>query len=176
MALLTQASAVILWQDLIKHAEDRCDIELKEDLEAYLVSLLMRYTNQPNVHDRVLAIAFLEALQKEKHERQFSLQVLGDECLLFAGLFPHLAEKRRVKISYFVNLGRSAYGAVSKKANDLYHSLAMQFVVLMDVLQSIRPHTELLPLQAYEQWEELGSRRALQILQELTRGTPHKKY
>ena len=175
MALLTQSTSIVLWHETIKSAEERLSIALKDDLEAYLVSLLMRYTNQPDVHKKVLATAYLEALQKQSKERQLSLQVLGDECLLFAGLFPQVAEKRRVKISYFVNLGRSAYCAISRKANDLYGSLAAQFVVLMDVLQSIRPHGDLLPLQAYEQWEELGSRRALQALKEFTQAMPYKK-
>lgn len=176
MTLLTQPTSVVLWHEVVRNAEDRLAIALKDDLEAYLVSLLMRYTNQPDVHKKVLATAYLEALQKHTKERQFSLRMLGDECLLFAGLFPHSAEKRQVKVSYFVNLGRSAYCSISQTTDDLYGSLAAQFVVLMDVLQSIRPHGDLLPLQAYEQWEELGSRRALQALKEFTQALPHKKY
>ena len=174
MSLLTQSNALALWQDVVKHAEDRCSIALKEDLEAYLVSLLIRYTNQPDVAKQIFATAFLKALNLRERERIVSLQHVGDQCLLYAGLFPHIAEKKHVKTSYFVDLGRSAYAAISNKTNDLYSSLALQFVVLMDVLQSIRPHSDLLPLEAYEQWNELNSQRALKILQEYTRGMPVK--
>src|SRR5262249_52839092 len=104
-----------------------------------------------------------------------SLQNVGDQCLLFVGLFPHAAEKKHVKINYFVDLGRSAYANISHTVNDLYWSLAIQFVALMDVLQSIRHTPDLLPLEAFEQWSELDSQRALQILNEYTKGIPFKK-
>jgi hypothetical protein len=174
MTVLTSPTSVALWYDAIKYAEDRCSIALKEDLEAYLVSLLIRYTNKPEVAKQILATAFLEALQLRENERHATLQYVGDQCLLFAGLFPRVAEKRHVKISYFVGIGRSAYANVSKKTNDLFGSLAMQFVVLMDVLQSIRQHQELLPLEAYNQWDTVGSQRALRVLQGYTKGTPFK--
>lgn len=165
MTLLTNTTTVVLWQDVIKHAEESCSISLKEELEAYLVSLLIRYTNKPEVAKQILAIAYLEGLQLRLRERSVILQHVGDQCLLFAGLFPRIAEKRHVKIGYFVDLGRGAYSAVSRTTNDLYSSLALQFVTLMDVLQSIPQYPALLPLEAYEQWEEVGSQRALKILQ-----------
>lgn len=176
MSLLTNNSTLILWQDVIKHAENRCSVRLKDELEAYLVTLLARYTNQPAVAKQIFATAFLEALQQHDRQRQAALLHVGDQCLLFAGLFPHVAEKRHVKINYFVDLGRAAYIAVSNTANDLYSLLAMQFVVLMDVLQSINPYANLLPLEAYEQWETLGSQRALKILKEYTGAIPLRHY
>ena len=175
MDLLTSSTPLGLWQEVIKHAENRCSVSLKGELEAYLISLLMRYTNQANVSQYISAIEFLKAMHVHHAERQVSLQRVGDQCLLFTGLFPRLAEKRHVKINYFVDVGRSAYAAISHTTNDLYGSLALQFVVLMDVLQSIRPHSDLMPLEAYEQWEELGSQRALKTLQKYTNAIPFKK-
>ena len=163
MSLLTKENSLLLWHDVVKHAEYRCSIKLKEELEAYLVSLLVRYTNNPEVARQIVATAFLEAMQKHKHQRDTSLQCVGDQCLIFAGLFPKVAEKRHVKIGYFVNLGRSAYAAISGKANDFFGSLSLQFVAMMDVLQSIPESSSLMPLEAYEQWEEVGSQRALKI-------------
>jgi hypothetical protein len=172
MAMLTYPSSLVLWQDVIRHAESRCFVTLNENLETYLIALLIRYSNKPDIAQRVFAKAFLEAMQLRERQRSASLQCVGDQCLLYAGLFPLAAEKRHVKVNYFVDLGRTAYGAVSKTANDLYWMLAIEFVMLMDVLQSIRQIPDLLPLQAYEQWDELGSQRALLVLQEYTRGTP----
>ena len=103
------------------------------------------------------------------------MKEVGDHCLLFAGLFPRAAEKRLVKISYFVGLGQGAYSTISQCTDDLYGLLALQFVVLTDVLQSIRQGYDLLPLEAYEQWNDTGSQRALRILQEYTKSTPIKK-
>lgn len=175
MTLLINRNPVILWQGVVRHAEDRCSILLKEELESYLISLLIRYTNKPDIVRQIFATTYLEAFQQRTNERQYSLQHVGDGCLLFAGLFPHSAEKKHVKINYFVDLGRSAYAAISKEADDLHWSLALQFVSLMDVLQSIRPTSDLMPLEAYEQWETLGSRRALQILQAYTKAIPFKR-
>lgn len=174
MDLLTSSTTSVLWHDVIRHAEDCCSITLQDELEAYLVALLIRFTNKPEVAKQILATAFLEALQRHQFERQLSLQQVGDQCLLFAGLFPRAAEKKHVKISYFVSVGRSAYSSISKKTNDLYGSLAVHFVPLMDVLQSIRAYPDLLPLEAYEQWNLLGSKRAFKILEQTTKGIPIK--
>lgn len=169
MGLLTNATPLALWQDVIKKAENRCLVTLKEELEAYLAALLIRYTNKPDLLKQIVATAFIEALQQQhENQRIMQLQHVGDQCLLFSGLFPRIAEKRHVKLSYFVELGRSSYAAISNKTNDLYGLLAIEFVVLMDVLQSIRQYPDLLPLEAYDQWLEVGSQRAFKILSEYT--------
>lgn len=175
MNLVTSQTSVLLWHDIIKQAEAQCSITLETELEAYLTSLLIHYTNKPEVSQQVFAKAFLQAMQLNERQRNTSLRSVGDQCLLFAGLFPHSAQKKHVKIGYFVDLGRSAYANLSGTAHDLYWSLAYQFVALMDVLQSIRQYPDLLPLQAYEQWQEVGSQRALQILKLYTQGVPVKK-
>lgn len=169
MKLLTNKNSLLLWQDVVKEAECRCSIELKGDIESYLVNLLDRYTNQPDVVKQVLATAFLEAQQQSHQSRKNSLQIVGDQCLLFAGLFPQVAGRRLVKISYFVDMGRHAYISVSDCTNDLFSHLAIQFVIMMDVLQSIREYPALLPLEAYEQWRDVGSERALAILKTYTK-------
>jgi hypothetical protein len=163
MHLLTNNTVLALWQNTIKDAENQCSISLQEELETYLVSLLMDYTYKPEIVKQLFAASFLDAYKQRNHH---SLRQVGDQCLLFAGLFPHAAERKLVKISYFVDLGRSAYASISGETNDLFRLLAYQFVGLMDVLQSIRPHPDLLPLEAYEQWTEVGSQRALRILRE----------
>jgi hypothetical protein len=165
MSLLISSSSLTLWQDMIKHAENRCDIALKHDLEAYLTSLLIQYANKPDIVKQLFATAFLEAMQLRQAQRTLQLQMVGDRCLLFAGLFPQSVMKKNVHVRYFVDLGRSAYSAISSETNDLYDSLALEFVTMMDVLQSINHYACLLPLEAYDQWHELGSKRALKILQ-----------
>lgn len=163
MSLLTNESTSLLWQRVLKDAQKDCAVHLEQELESYLIALLNRYTNQPDITRHVFAKSFLEAMQQQDHLRNHSLQQVGDQCLLYAGLFPRAAARRLVKIGYFVDLGRSAYAAVSGKASELYGELALEFVLLMDVLQSIRPDT-LTPVEAHEQWESVGSQRALRML------------
>ncbi len=176
MNILVNSTSVASWHEIIHEAEASCAIVLDEEVEAYLVFLLMRYLTKPEIAKQVIAEEFLAGLQLTARQREIALRGVGDKCLLFSGLFPNRAEKRLVKISYYVNIGQSAYGTLAKTHHDLYGSLAKQFVTLMDVLQSVRYHSsefpDLLPLQAYDLWNETGSKRALTILKQYTHATP----
>lgn len=179
MTLLLNSTPTALWHEIVHEAEEKCATPLQEELEAYLVFLLARYINKPEILKQILAIEFLQSAELSIAHRELALQAVGDKCLLLSGLFPHIAEKRIVKISYFVNLGQTAYDGISKKHNDLYHLLARQFVPLMDVLQSIRCYSnqypDLLPLEAYELWHETGSQRALSVLKKYTQRIPARR-
>lgn len=173
MKILVNSTSVSLWHEIIHEAETSCATVLNEELEAYLVFMLMRYLDKPEIVKDVMAEEFMEGLHLTAQSRELALRGVGDKCLLFSGLFPSMAEARLVKISYFVNLGQSAYGTLSKTHHDLYGSLATQFVKLMDILQSIRHHnSDLLPFQAYDLWNETGSQRALTILKQYTQAMP----
>ncbi|HTM63697.1 MAG TPA: hypothetical protein VL360_04285 [Gammaproteobacteria bacterium] len=163
----TPANVIILWRDALKNAEDRCHIYLHEEIESYLVSLLVRFTKNTDFANQTIANKFLQAMQEQDILRRYSLAEVGDQCLLYSGFFPGIAERRQVKVRYFVDIGRSAYATISNTTSDLYGSLASQFVSLMDVLQSVNQRHVLLPLDAYELWSELGSTRALNYLNSL---------
>jgi hypothetical protein len=177
MKLLMNSTSLALWHDIIQDAEDSCSLILKEEIEAYIAFLLMRYTEKPEIVKQIMASEFLysQGLWRPA-ERENKLQEVGDKCLIFSGLFPQLAAKRLVKISYFVKLGQSAYSTISKTDSDLYSLLAKQFVPIMDVIQSLRQDKEsfpgLLPLEAYELWNETGSQRALSVLKKYSSATP----
>lgn len=172
MSILTHTTPVALWHEVVHAAEASCSVILKDELEAYLVFLLMRYMNKPMFVKEIMAIEFLQGMQLKSTEQILALQEVGDKCLLLTGLYPNLAEKRLVHLSYFVKLGQAAYAKISQKSNDLYELLGHQFVGLMDILQSIRHYSQhypdLLPLQAYEQWHDTGSQRAWRILGQYT--------
>jgi hypothetical protein len=176
MKVLTNTSSAALWKEIVQEAEAACETTLNHELEAYLVFLLVRYINKPEIAKQVMATELMQALQVSTNARKIALQGVGDTCLLFSGLFPKVAEKRLVKISYFVNLGRGAYHAMSKTSNDLYSLLSQQFVSIMDILQSIRLQSpelpDLLPFEAYDLWNESGSKRALKVLKQYSSGTP----
>jgi len=168
MQILRGDSPKTLWQAVVQEAETSCAIKLNDELEAYLITLLIRYVDQPELAHQLFAKRFLEASQAASYERSIMLKKIGDECLLYAGLFPKSAEAKAVKLNYFVDLGQSAYAGISLSAHDLYGALAYQFIRLMDVLQSIRSDHDLLPLEAYERWQEFGSERALRMLESYT--------
>ncbi|MDR3478684.1 MAG: hypothetical protein P4M14_11710 [Gammaproteobacteria bacterium] len=176
MKVLVSATPVALWREIIHEAESLCGTQLQEEIEAYLVFMLVRYMDKPEMVKQIMATSFLEGLKLSANQREVVLKGVGDTCLLFAGLFPGATEKRLVKIGYFINLGRSAYSNISKSHNDVYGRLTRHFVTIMDVLQSTRCYTkecpDLLPLQAYDLWNESGSQRALGVLKQYTKATP----
>lgn len=178
--LVVQPTSTAQWHDLVSEAEAASGCLLDQDIESYLVFLLMRFTNKPHMVSRVLGLDYLQAGAAGKHVNQEKLRDVGDHCLLFSGLFPHQAEKRLVKISYFVELGRVAYHQVAELTSDLmgetYAGLSREFVSMMDVLQTMRTlrgkGEPLPPLHAFELWQDTGSRHALKTLNDATDGSP----
>ncbi|HFD80289.1 MAG TPA: hypothetical protein ENK05_07875 [Gammaproteobacteria bacterium] len=176
--LVLQPTDVAQWHALVNEAQAAARSNLDESLESYLVFLLMRFCGQPELARRVMALEFLRA--QEAHVQQTErLREVGDQCLLFSGLFPQVAEKRMVRVSYFVNIGRSAYdqlaAMVDRHSDRLYGRLAETFVGVMDVLQAMRGlsgETVLQPLAAAELWTDTGSREARRSLAEVTDAQP----
>lgn len=172
MSIVTQVTSTALWHEIVHEAEQSCAILLKEEIESYLVFLLMRYIDKPEFVKQIVALDFLQGMDLTPARREGALRDVGDKCLLFAGLFPSIATTRLVRLSYFVKMGQTSYFRISRKSNDLYDHLSNQFVMMMDVLQSIRQYSakcpDLLPLQAYELWNDTGSPRALAMLKQYT--------
>jgi len=178
--LLVHTSATEEWLSLVHEAETASEHHLDEEMQSYLVFLLMRFTEKPELAASIMAVEYLQSMQAMGRIGQEQLRNVGDKCLLYSGLFPQRAERRRVKISYFVDLGRSAYQQLSEQlehnAAVMYHRLAGTFVSLMDILQTMRalgaPEAQLDPLRAFELWQDTGSRAALKTLEQSTQGTP----
>ncbi len=177
--ILEQPGNISQWQALVAEAEELSGVQLGEELESYLVFTLMRYLRRPEMAQRILALDFLEAFQQSHPQRNEALRDVGDQCLLFSGLFPRRAERRRVRVSYYVKLGRSAYQNLADsltKTADLFALLAEEFIAAMDTLQAIRvlghQTTGLLPVQAYELWQDTASRQAYAELMRQTGGQP----
>lgn len=164
------------WHALVNEAERAASHQLPEDLESYLVFLLMRFLQRPDMSSKIFATEYLESLLKQGQERSNGLRDVGDQCLLVSGLFPRRAERRRVKVSYFVDLGRSAYGQLFSENNSgfnqIYQKLSTSFVQMMDILHALRQLGStspiLAPLDAVELWQDTGSRRAFDSLKTIS--------
>jgi hypothetical protein len=176
--LVLQPTDVAQWHALVNEAQVACQCNLDEPLESYLVFLLMRFVERPDLAGRVMALEFLQA-QQETERITMQLRDVGDQCLLFSGLFPQVAERRLVKVSYFVDIGRAAYDQLASRldrhSDRLYGRLAEAFVPIMDVLQAMRGlsgEAVLQPLAAAELWADTGSQSALRCLGETTGSLP----
>src|SRR5690606_17146455 len=177
--LVMEPTAQAAWQRLVKEAEARLHCQLDEEQESYLVFLLMRYLTRPDIVKTILALRFLEALGSSGRLRQDRLQNVADQCLIYSGFFPEQAQRRRVRIGYFVDLGRSAYMDLATNGpagtSRLFASLAEAFVTLIDLLRAMRQSGQRLfadALQAAETWAETGSRLAFEELRRHTDSLP----
>lgn len=140
-SLILHPTDMSQWHALVSEAQHRSQLMLKENTESYLVLMLMRYAQQPRLVESILAIDYFQYLNKPKSIQIDLLQDLGDKSLLFCGLFPGVASRRRVSISYYAKMGRSAYYSISdlvQQDDNLFYHLGYQFKALQTVLEHLR--------------------------------------
>jgi hypothetical protein len=133
------------WHALVNEAQKVTHFVLNETTESYLVFLLMRFSQGSKLTESVIALDFLEIMNQPRHLQWESLRDVGDKSLLFCGLFPGMAERRHVNLTYFSDMGQAAYLTVSelqqkeqKKHSELYFQLSAQFTGLQNILQAMR--------------------------------------
>ena len=174
--LILDSSELSQWHTLVQEAEQDYGYHLDEAMQSYLVFTLMRFAKNQQLNSHALALDYLTTHHLPRNLRSEKLRDIGDQCLLVSGLFPQSVEKRHVGASYYVDLGRSAYHHISTVTQqgiaELYQQLAESFVVLMDLLQTIRQYSmpALQPIAAMDLWQQTGSRAAYRQISE--NGTP----
>ena len=140
-------SAAALWQELIHEGEQRRHLALGEELQAYLVFALMRHLGDADISSRMMALDWLRA--QERPISPSHLRDVGDRCLLIAGWFPRLAQRRNVNQQFYIDLGRGAYASAADRSprceRSLFAQLAEAFRSLVDVLSAVR-QPELAPV------------------------------
>ncbi|GGA44807.1 hypothetical protein [Dyella nitratireducens] len=137
-----QGTPVELWQALMQEAYGQTGRRLDESSESYLVFVLLRYQADHQLLSHTQGVEWLQALELVGRARTDALRDVGDRCLLVAGLFPGLAERRRVSVDYFITIGRSAYQGVADATRQayagLYEQLARSYHELVRTLDAMR--------------------------------------
>ena len=133
---------VEVWQSLVQEAYERTGRRLDESSESYLVFVLLRYQADRLLLSHTQGMDWLLAMDLVGTARADALRDVGDRCLLVAGLFPGLAERRRVSVDYFIAVGRGAYLGVADATRQayatLYTQLANGYRELVDTLDAMR--------------------------------------
>ena len=166
--LILDSSELSQWHALVRDAEQDYGCHLDEAMQSYLVFTLMRFAKNAQLNAHALALDYLNSHHLSASLRSERLRDIGDQCLLVSGLYPQSAEKRQVGVTYYVDLGRSAYHHIStvtqKGIAELYQQLSESFILLMDLLQTIRQYSApaLQPIAAMDLWQQTGSKAALQ--------------
>ena len=139
---IRRGAAAELWQGLVHDAGARVGVPLDETRESYLVFVLLRYQRDDSLLVRTQALEWLAAQACSGSQRADALRDVGDRCLLIAGLYPGLAERRRVGSDYFIDLGRGAYFEVADASRNayatLFEQLACSYRELVRTLRALR--------------------------------------
>ena len=126
--IILHPTSTAQWHALVCEAEKLSNIYLDEELQSYLVFLLMRFLSKPDITDKVLAMDYIESLLISGQRRQDRLRDVGDVCLIHAGFFPQRARRKRVSEDYFIELGSGAYQhlsvVVENQIAELYYRLS----------------------------------------------------
>lgn len=148
MTALRHGAALELWQALVREAASQRGHALDEAHEAYLVFVLLRYQREQGLLACTQALEWLHAQQQTGQLRADALRDVGDRCLLIAGLFPGVAQRRRVSADYFIDLGRGAYAEVAdcgrSASTELFAQLAAGYTGLVATLRGMRVRPALL--------------------------------
>ncbi len=146
---LREGSQLALWQDLVIDGEQQAQTRLTESVESYLVFVLMRHLRDGALAGRILALEWLQAMEQVGRQRADALRDVGDRCLLIAGMYPKLAERRRVSAGYYAELGQGAYFGVAETARhgyaELFDELARAYRAMVRVLAALAGSGTLLP-------------------------------
>jgi hypothetical protein len=176
-----QLAEVAGWRALLTEAQHVARVYLAPAVEDYLLRLLYQAVGQPGGSIEDDAQAFVERLAQRRQTAAHELLAVGDESLIYAGLFPEQVIRKGIPITYFVQVGVNAYREFAAMqsaapAGILYATLANQFVALLDVLHTLRELQQDTPcidaLNAYQLWREVGSTHAWQVLRQFTSASP----
>ena len=135
-------TAVASWQNILSEIQAKNSIYLGDELESYMVFMLMRFVEKFELVDTIVSMDILASQQLSDNIKEVKLRDVGDSCLIFAGLFPGRAYKRNVKNTYYVEMGQLAYSMLSNvktiQLANVYSALANNFPLLVRLLKEIR--------------------------------------
>ncbi len=130
------------WHAIVNEAQVATRLILNENTESYLVFLLMRFAQTPELLESVLAFDFLDAMNVPGRQQIDILRGVGIRVYCSVGYFQVWREKKHVKLEYFSDLGQSAYLSISELGDNeqapLYLELSLQFITMQHVLQAMR--------------------------------------
>jgi hypothetical protein len=149
----------------------------------YLVKLLTHYIFADNLFDETtdggkktrstLAELYLKAMNSETNVRYDLLKKLGDTSLYITGFFSESLNRKVVDVSYYVNMGESAFHSLANTVNEeaysnLYKDFSKHFVKYMEALNYISKQTNLQKdsnlLKLYENYQKTGSELMREVL------------
>jgi hypothetical protein len=172
--IVREESAVEYFRELVESALARQHLAAGELTAFYVVHLLTGFLRRADSHDEFepMALKLAAALQSRGINQRAALKEVGDSSLFLSGFFADSLRRGLVDVDYYVTVGESAYGALSRAETDtfspVFAELADKFVAYVDVLAEVSERSactsNLDLLRLYERWLKTGSRRSGQLL------------
>lgn len=183
LSITLESNLVEFFKDLVTSALRNQKLDTDEMVEFYLVQLLARYHEKPDItpvnpqtgSEEPFAITYLRGLNTSKREGFDVLKNLGDRSLYLSGFFSEHFQSSSVGLDYYISLGGHAYQRVSElvghlnpQVKEMFLELGKNFPRFVDILSEISSDTAAKPdtnlLRLYEKWVATGDQRAAEIL------------
>ena len=166
------------------------NVELDLHVSAYVARLLVRFSQSSSIVEQhlpsgekskepVLALLWLEGLQKRPFEQITQMQYLGDVALFTSGFFSDRIEKSVLDRDYYMAMGEQAYQQVGSlqrslrsdlALRELFFKLAQTFPSMVSILEEIAIRSQASQqngiVKLYQRWLESSDQKISRVLQE----------
>lgn len=184
------ASLEDFFKDELRLAAKKQNLEIDYDVAFYVAQLLTKFSkssaqlsqvlpNGETSKDPVLALLWLEGLQKNPKEQLIQMRYLGDISLFTTGFFSERIEKFSLDRDYYLAMGEQAYqqaGTLQRilktdhELKNLFDKLSQSFVKVVSVVEEISLKSKASDKQGlvwlYEKWLKNQDTKIERILQE----------
>lgn len=176
------------FQELVSRGLSSRKLSTSPHVETYLVKILNFYLDARNLHDdtysdeqgsknpKTYAEMFLHALNCDDFRKIELLRKIGDRTLYISGIFGDSLQRKIVDVDYYVNIGGSAYAALSQTTKNgelvnVYSTISQNFVDFVDVFTYVSHNSFIKSdqsvLRLYDRYMKTGSDLAREKLIEL---------
>lgn len=185
----------VFFLEKVNEAITQRNINTYPAVNSYLAKLLEKYIVADNLFEeksegskrsqKTLAELYLNAAGAEGAHKIEILKRLGDTSLYISGFFGDSLQRKLVDIDYYVNMGGSAYAALSGYVNEMpsskvFKEISEKFVMFVDVLGYISVKTvddsNRSILRLYEKYLRTGSELARDQILEKGLALPDATY
>ncbi len=166
------------------------NLEIDSHVSLYVAQLLVRFSQSSSIIEQhmpsgekskepVLALLWLEGLQKRPFEQLTQMQYLGDVALFTSGFFSDRIEKSMLDRDYYMAMGEQAYqqaGSLQRSLRsdlalrELFFRLAHSFPSMVSVLEEISIRSQASQqngiVKLYQKWLSSSDQKISRVLQE----------
>jgi hypothetical protein len=166
------------------------NLELDANIASYVAQLLVRFSESSSFIEQhlpsgekakepILALLWLEGLQKKPFEQITQMQYLGDIALFTTGFFADRIERSMLDRDYYMAMGEQAYQQVGSlqrslrsdiALKELFFKLSETFPNMVSVLEEISIRSQATQqngiVKLYQKWLNSSDQKISRVLQE----------